>query len=857
MKSKLISKLLGFTGMALIISGCSTSYVEVKPSVIPPQEKSTYTIETSRKKGAVKINEEGQKSVGIIDLRATKDAYGNTILAYIDTNKQITFRYDHNAQFKISIDNKTFEGSEIKLNAYMTGENVFDMDKSSFVYIADKDEAIVSPTLLSDFGKLWNKTHQNDFHHIRTKSAIKKVFLLPKKDMQEVITITADNQILLWQLLPNKQVKLSKTLLKDSGEILFAKMSKSGKYLSFGDKRKLQILNISNAKLSATFNIDQATAIDFSPNEQQIIVASKSSNISEYDIEKNLKIREFRHDHHNVVNGLMYDSLDKNIITTAGDDGRLEIWEWIGDKVTQNTFHSFVDHWNSSISLAGGKIFGRIAIEVNENHVYLNPSGGRNHCSVNKFVNEFYNQRMNHPFYKKYSPNITGCSILGTKDQIIDFANKDILEQHLNTFVDTMAQQGGGHSQQNPQVMNRLRNFFLNLNGGQYFGLTQINGDVYAYGTGRKDAIFSYVQRLKPKPGAAELKHLQIGPDPQAYNCKECTVDFDTLQFSHQNVIEKFTVYHIHKFGSTQSWHDAYEKVESMGSNKLLAVKKNTVEIWNIQDMPKLENIIQENGEVYTIAYDKTKNLLAIGSSSKIIKIWDLNTMTLIGQLPGHTKSIVSLKFYNNGTKLISAGADDNTIKIWNITTMTNIKSIQNEGRSVGQISLFPNEDRFLFVNHVDGMVSNSIIRVYDTKEFNEIKTFSPEIGYIKAVKYIPETNQIFALSSGKAFANSYDHLFTKINVSTSEQKNYPFATSFPYSKEFIVDLDKKLIVVAGNRSALEVLDFNTLAKVKTIDFGLGEKGEFDSLTSLIYTEDKKLIAGSKLNFINILTNIQ
>ncbi|WNY97957.1 Vegetative incompatibility protein HET-E-1 [Sulfurospirillum sp. 'SP'] len=860
MIKQFVLKQLGLIIITLTILGCGTSYVEVKPTVAPIQNKSTYSVATSSKKNTIELNPEELSSVAIIDLKVVEENHGSTIIAYVDTNKKITFRYLNNSKFNINLDGKTLEGNEIKLNTYITGKNVFDANKNFFVYVASKNEAIVAPFSLSNITKLASKNLQNDFYRIRSNAPIKQVLLLPKNDLQEIVVVTEDNQISLWQLNTNKQAKLNKILIKHDNEIIFAKMSKSGKYLAYSDKNKLKIFNIYDSKVSASFNVDQITSMDFSPNEQRIAVASKSKYIKEYDIEKGLEVGEFMHDHFNTVNGLEYDSFDKNIITTAGDDGRLRTWEWAGNKANPMTFNSYIDNWNSLVDLSGsGKRFHNyfsFTLTVNQNPVFFNPASGRNHCTMDYFANKFYDERFEQPFYKQYSPNITRCSILGTKEQIIDYANKDVLEQLVNIYVDAMIRPKNEYTQINSKIVSQARNFFLALNGGQYFGLTKINGEIYAYGTGYKDAVFSYIEKAHPKFGEFKLTNNGVSTEYQAYPCKECTVEFDSLRFSHDNRIEKFNIYNIHKFGSGKDWHDSYESIELINKTKFSIVKKNTVEIWDIQDVPKLENIIQENGEIYAIAYDKTKNLLAIGSSSKVIKIWDLNTMSLVGQLSGHTENVISLKFLHNGTKLISAGGDDKTIKIWDINTMTNIKSIQNDGRTVSQIFILPDEKQFLFVNHQDGMVSNSKIRIYDASTYSEINTISPQIGYIKAIKYLQDSNQILAISSGEAFGSVKTHLFSKINLKTSEQQKYQFHPNFQFTKNFIIDKEKNIIVVVGNSAILEVLDLNTLAKIRTIDFGLDEKGKYDTLTSLAYTEDKKLIAGSKVSGINMLTRI-
>ena len=67
--------------------------------------------------------------------------------------------------------------------------------------------------------------------------------------------------------------------------------------------------------------------------------------------------------------------------------------------------------------------------------------------------------------------------------------------------------------------------------------------------------------------------------------------------------------------------------------------------------------------------------ILAAGTASGAIRIWDIREGTNVANFLDHTANVVSLSFSENGYHLVSA-ARDNTIQVWDLRKLKTIKTI-------------------------------------------------------------------------------------------------------------------------------------------------------------------------------------
>lgn len=75
---------------------------------------------------------------------------------------------------------------------------------------------------------------------------------------------------------------------------------------------------------------------------------------------------------------------------------------------------------------------------------------------------------------------------------------------------------------------------------------------------------------------------------------------------------------------------------------------------------------LAHHGELYTVNFSPDGRWLATGSSDKLIKLWDIETGSLINTFQGHENSVLSLDFSPDG-KSLASGSSDWTIRVWDL----------------------------------------------------------------------------------------------------------------------------------------------------------------------------------------------
>ncbi|MCR9210661.1 MAG: hypothetical protein NXI28_20735, partial [bacterium] len=150
-------------------------------------------------------------------------------------------------------------------------------------------------------------------------------------------------------------------------------------------------------------------------------------------------------------------------------------------------------------------------------------------------------------------------------------------------------------------------------------------------------------------------------------------------------------------------------------SGKLLATgggdpsRAGELMLWKASDGSLIREIPNSHSDtVLCVRFSPDGKILATGGADQMIKLWDIESGTLIKTLEGHTHHVTSIAWNLNGRQLATASADA-SVKIWNIETGQATRTITGFKTEVTKLVYVGRENRV-------GVASgDSHFRVYRT----------------------------------------------------------------------------------------------------------------------------------------------
>jgi len=866
------------TPLALVVafSGCGPSYKDVKPgySAKPVNPVSVkYTTADLTQSNLYPFSRIG---AAVTEMKIAKEG-NNNLIAMQTANKLISFSYLEGPN--INKRSALFESStmiiipadpelrkmfiqdinKIAIKPYKVGSDTMDLkNNGNFVYISANKHARVleriNPNNLHDIlGKGWKRNRE--ISTLKSKYPIQKVIFQPTKN--RLLMINSKNSIELWDYKKKRRVK---TIGKHKTKILAAKFSKQGRYLATADELYMYVWDMKTFKKIATFEQRKTTAIAFSNDSKQIAVTGDFSNVLIYSIKEKKRIKHFAHGHRQLVYGLLYDPKDEATLITAGQDGAIKTWN------LPDTSHPTTTNYNT----------------------YDN----KQHCDATKFQKQhFILSKSLSKFIDKYNPKISSCNLLGNKKQIIDYANREILNPYMLANSESLLMKHNSMLQERlSDINNQLAQLprakehvkFLNT----MKGIVKRNPtpkNIKEYNSFKADMQYKNMKEIKAaeiqlkkdkKAGIENVKKSFLSLIAQMNSSSiyglvtdgEKIIPFGTgfrerISYNDDSRINRtsmnrFKIFFSYKPGNKINMYELthrqtystgrgrYDEIIAKDDNTLITTKDNIVEIWNLKDNT-LEDTIKEDGRIFALAYDAIHDTIAIGSSNKTIKIWDLKNKKLLTQLVGHTDNVTSLEFAKKGTILISGGADEQAI-IWDLKSKKIVTKMIDLGGYITDIQVNPNQKDFSMT--IKGM-GNYSMNFYSTKDYKLIKKFTSDFGRISAYKYIENGTKILAVTPGEDFKKAGHIAFVLDTKKYTVLKKSSFQAPFDMVTGIYVNEAQKIFIIGGMGRGryLQQLSLNTLTPMKNIDNGAAKYGRSNSIDAVGSTKsNSNVVVGNR-----------
>ena len=93
-----------------------------------------------------------------------------------------------------------------------------------------------------------------------------------------------------------------------------------------------------------------------------------------------------------------------------------------------------------------------------------------------------------------------------------------------------------------------------------------------------------------------------------------------------------------------------------------------TIRVWEIPSGRLLGNLEGSRGEVYAVAFSPDGKFLLSAGRDRLLRLWDLQARKQVRLFQGHTDSVRCVAFSPDGKRAVSGG-DDRSLRIWNVAS--------------------------------------------------------------------------------------------------------------------------------------------------------------------------------------------
>lgn len=135
-----------------------------------------------------------------------------------------------------------------------------------------------------------------------------------------------------------------------------------------------------------------------------------------------------------------------------------------------------------------------------------------------------------------------------------------------------------------------------------------------------------------------------------------------------------------------------------------------TAKIWDLRTGKLAFTLEGHSDTIRSVAFSQDGKWLATGSADKTAKIWDLNTHKPILTLKGHSAAVNCIAFSpqdpnrSKGGQILATGSDDNTVKIWDLGIGETPSTIDSDSSDSNKVAFSRDSDKI-----VTGSVDNTI----------------------------------------------------------------------------------------------------------------------------------------------------
>ncbi|WP_026734408.1 serine/threonine-protein kinase [Fischerella sp. PCC 9605] len=228
-------------------------------------------------------------------------------------------------------------------------------------------------------------------------------------------------------------------------------------------------------------------------------------------------------------------------------------------------------------------------------------------------------------------------------------------------------------------------------------------------------------------------------------------------------------------------------------------------------------------GDVNSLAFQPSGNILASGSDDKTIKLWNWKSRRKIRTLHGHKGIVYSIAISPDAQTLVSGG-NDNNIKIWNLNTGKEIRTLKGHSNWVNSVAISP-DGQTIASGSYDGT-----IKIWNLTTGQEIRTLNGHSSAVLSVAFTADAHKLISASA--------DRKIIIWNLNTS-QKIRTLEGHKADVNAIAISPNGQLLVSVSDDKTVKVWNLNTGKEIRTLE---GHKAD---VNAVVFGQDGKTIATS------------
>ncbi|NEP26755.1 AAA-like domain-containing protein, partial [Moorena sp. SIO3I6] len=205
------------------------------------------------------------------------------------------------------------------------------------------------------------------------------------------------------------------------------------------------------------------------------------------------------------------------------------------------------------------------------------------------------------------------------------------------------------------------------------------------------DVLLSSVsskRAFESSPFEALLTALPAAQKLQALAESGSVKDYTRLQV--RSALQQ-AIYGIRERNQIEGHRFGVRDVKYSPDGKLLASasEDRTVKLWNVETGTLLQTLEGHRGKLWSVNFSPDGRLLASSSEDGTVRIWRVADGSEVQILEGHSNWVRSVSFSPDGQTLAS-GSSDKTVKLWKVADGTEVQTIEEHRNAVTSVSFSP-----------------------------------------------------------------------------------------------------------------------------------------------------------------------